>query len=94
MVTIRNKRPLGQNVSTSAVSLPNFIVIKVPETVAAPHISVALSLPWFLSVPHPSKYSHFVGKKKPRASVNVFSQGPQFRKRVSWLGSDDRGGSV
>lgn len=71
MVTIRNKRPLGQNVSTSAVSLPNFIVIKVPETVAAPHISVALSLPWFLSVPHPSKYSHFVGKKKPRASVNV-----------------------
>lgn len=35
----------GLNVSTSAVSLPNFIVIKVPETVPAPHTSVALSLP-------------------------------------------------
>lgn len=50
MVT-KGQRPL--NVSTSAVFLPNFIVIKVPETVPAPHTSVALSLPWFLSIPHP-----------------------------------------
>lgn len=42
------------NVSTRAVSLPNFIVIKVPETVPAPHTSVALSLPWFLNVPPPN----------------------------------------
>lgn len=53
-VTIRNQRPQGFNVSTRAVSLPNFIVIKVPETVPAPHTSVALSLPWFLNVPPPN----------------------------------------
>lgn len=42
------------NVSTSAVSLPNFIVIKVPETAPAPHTSVALTLPWFLTGLHPN----------------------------------------
>lgn len=50
LVTTWNQRSQGPNASTSAVSLPNFIMIKVPETVPAPHTSVALSLPWFLSV--------------------------------------------
>lgn len=49
-MTSRNQRPQGPNASPSAVSLPNFIVIKIPETVPAPHSSVALSLPGFLSV--------------------------------------------
>lgn len=48
-VTARNQRPQPE-CNTSAVSLPNFITIKVPETVPAPHPSMALSLPWFLSV--------------------------------------------
>lgn len=46
----KETKATGLNGSTSAVSLPNFIVIKVPETVPAPHTSVALSLPWFLNV--------------------------------------------
>ena len=50
----KETKATGLNVSTSAVSLPNFIVIKIPETVPAPHTSMALSLPWFLNVPHPS----------------------------------------
>lgn len=48
------KARMPLNVSTSADSLPSFIVIKAPERVAAPHTSVALSLPWFLSVIHPN----------------------------------------
>lgn len=76
MVATKNQRPQGHKHCTSAVSLPNFIVIKVPETVPAPHTSMALSLPVpeCLS-PQSSKYSGFSGKKKPRTSVNVPSQG-------------------
>lgn len=50
----KETKATGLNGSTRAVSLPNFIVIKVPETVPAPHNSVALSLPWFLNVLHPN----------------------------------------
>lgn len=50
----KETKATGLNGNTSAVSLPNFIVIKVPETVPAPQTSVALSLPWFLNVLHPN----------------------------------------
>lgn len=46
------KARIPLNVSTSTVSLPNFIVIKDPEIVPAPHTSVAhLCGPVFALVP-------------------------------------------
>lgn len=51
----KETKATGLNVSTSAVSLPNFIVIKIPETVPAPHTSMAL-VPERPS-PQSSKYS-------------------------------------
>lgn len=71
------KARIPLNVSTNAIPLPNFIVIKDPETVPVPHASVALSLPWFLQVSYPALpntvWHH--GEEELGAGVNVSSQG-------------------
>lgn len=67
-------------------------MIKVPETVAPPHTSVALSLPWFLNGPHPSLPNTlwFRGEEETQGQCECACSGPRAGPRQSCKSSGRR----